>query len=224
MGSSAVLRCRCIGAWSRWAPSHRQGNSTRPGTQRDRAGTDRIVVRGHRRSSPPRAAAAPHRAVRAGPAYARREDARGGGGEDTGPPCASSARASPGRAREPRHDRERTPGISGRASDVAGCRTAERHRQSRAPGSRPASTNSPRIRFARAEVQKTRLEGDLKPKLGAVPSEGPGRRVELRGRLKPASLLVAREAGGFSPGLGRGGRFPKCYTAPTTYWIDLVRR
>lgn len=53
---------------------------------------------------------------------------------------------------------------------------------------------------ARTEIRK-HFEGDLE--LVPLPSEGPGRRVELRGCLKHASLLVAQEAG--SPTIGCGG-------------------
>ena len=52
---------------------------------------------------------------------------------------------------------------------------------------------------ARVEIRK-HLDGDLE----LVP--GPERQIELRGRVKPTSLLVAQEAvGGFSPGFGCGG-------------------
>jgi hypothetical protein len=52
---------------------------------------------------------------------------------------------------------------------------------------------------ARVEIRK-HLDGDLE----LVP--GPERQIELRGRVKPNSLLVAQEAaGGFSPGFGCGG-------------------
>ena len=55
---------------------------------------------------------------------------------------------------------------------------------------------------ARTEIRK-HFEGDLE--LVPLPSEGPGRRVELRGRLKHASLLIptGQEAG--SPTIGCGG-------------------
>jgi len=54
---------------------------------------------------------------------------------------------------------------------------------------------------AQAEIRKP-FESDLE--LVPLPPEGPRRRVELRGRLKQASLLVAQEAG--SPTIGCGGR------------------
>jgi hypothetical protein len=53
---------------------------------------------------------------------------------------------------------------------------------------------------ARTEIRK-HFDGDLE--LVPMPTEGPGRQVELRGRVKPNSLLVAQEAG--SPTIGCGG-------------------
>jgi DNA invertase Pin-like site-specific DNA recombinase len=56
---------------------------------------------------------------------------------------------------------------------------------------------------ARVEIRK-HLDGDLE--LVPLAAEGTERRIELRGRVKPNSLLVAQEAvGGFSPGFGCGG-------------------
>jgi hypothetical protein len=53
---------------------------------------------------------------------------------------------------------------------------------------------------ARMEIQK-HLDGDLE--LRPLPDESGRRRVELRGRLKHAGLLIAQEAG--SPTIGCGG-------------------
>jgi hypothetical protein len=62
-----------------------------------------------------------------------------------------------------------------------------------------AALVGPRPGRARVEIRK-HLDGHLE----LVP--GADRHIELRGRVKPNSLLVAQEAvGGFSPGFGCGG-------------------
>ena len=55
---------------------------------------------------------------------------------------------------------------------------------------------------ARAEIRK-HFDGDLE--LVPLPSEGPGRRVEVRGRLKHASLLTPTDQEAGSPSNGCGG-------------------
>lgn len=55
---------------------------------------------------------------------------------------------------------------------------------------------------ARVEIRK-HLEGDLE--LVPLPSDGPGRQVELRGRIKPNSLLTPTDQEAGSPTIGCGG-------------------
>lgn len=92
-------------------------------------------------------------------------------------------------------------------------------RAARGPGARATEAGSRRrddsAEFAgvraRVEIRK-HLEGDLE----LVP--GPDRHVELRGRVKQNRLLVAQEAGGFSPGLVAGAGFE-----PSDPWVMRAR-
>ena len=55
---------------------------------------------------------------------------------------------------------------------------------------------------ARTEIRK-HFDGDLE--LMPLPSDGPGRWVELRGRLRQASLLTPTDQEAGSPTIGCGG-------------------
>jgi hypothetical protein len=72
---------------------------------------------------------------------------------------------------------------------------------------------------AKAEIAK-HLDGELTVR--PLPSAGRERRAEVRGRAKLNSLLEGQEA--VCGGVVAGAGFAECYTAPTPYWIDLVRR
>jgi hypothetical protein len=72
---------------------------------------------------------------------------------------------------------------------------------------------------AKVEIAK-HLDGELTVR--PLPSTGPERRAEIRGRAKLNSLLEGQEAACADVVAGAG--LPECYTAPAIYWVDLVRR
>jgi hypothetical protein len=68
-----------------------------------------------------------------------------------------------------------------------------------------------------AEIAK-HLDGELTVR--PLPATGRERRAEIRGRAKLNSLLAGQEA--VCGEVVAGARFPECYTAPTTYWVEVA--